>query len=115
MAVLFLVCLSLHHLSTTSTSQNLFTSQTPAGNSYNDGVSYELGTRLYSDTAGQITAIRFWKSSSESGTHVGHIWSSTGSLLATVTFANETASGWQQQALSTPLAVSCEHRVSGER
>ena len=36
---------------------------------------------------------------------MGRIWSSTGTLLASVTFTAETASGWQQQALSTPLAV----------
>ena len=99
---------------TTSGNQSLFTSQTPVGTNYNDRVAYELGTRLYSDTPGQITAIRFWKSSSESGTHIGHIWSSTGSLLSTVTFTNETASGWQQQALNTPLAVTAntEYLVS---
>ncbi len=39
-------------------------------------------------------------------THVGHIWSAVGQLLATVTFTNESASGWQQQALATPLAVN---------
>ena len=66
------------------------------------------------DVAGQIAAIRFWKSSSESGTHVGHIWDSKGTLLATVTFANETASGWQQQSLGTPLTVTAntEYLVS---
>ncbi len=98
----------------TSSTQSLFTTQTPVGSSNNDGVAYELGTRLYSDSAGQITAIRFWKSSSESGTHVGHIWDSKGTLLATATFVNETASGWQQQSLSTPLAVTAnaEYLVS---
>ena len=55
---------------------------------------------------GQITAVRFWKASSENGTHTGNIWSSTGTLLASVTFTNETASGWQQQALTTPLAIA---------
>ena len=100
--------------SVTSSTQSLLTSQTPGGSNYNDGVSYELGARFYSDTVGQITAIRFWKSSSESGTHVGHIWDSKGTLLATVTFANETASGWQQQALDSPLAVTAnsEYLVS---
>ena len=98
----------------TSSNQSLFTTQSPVGSSYNDGVSYELGTRFYADVAGQIAAIRFWKSSSESGTHVGHIWDSKGTLLATVTFANETASGWQQQSLGTPLTVTAntEYLVS---
>ena len=88
--------------------QTLFTTQTPAlvGQSDGAGVNYELGTLLQSNTAGQITAIRFWKDANETGTHTGHIWSSTGTLLASVTFANETASGWQQQALTTSLAIA---------
>jgi chitodextrinase len=85
----------------------LFTTQTPAG-STSDGPStnYELGTRFTSVSAGNITAIRFYKSASESGTHTGRIWSSAGTELASVTFTNETASGWQEQALQTPLAIA---------
>jgi hypothetical protein len=91
-----------------ASSQTLFTTQTPASLGQSDGTStnYELGALLQSNTAGQITAIRFWKDSRESGTHTGRIWSGAGQLLASVTFANETASGWQQQALATPLAIS---------
>jgi hypothetical protein len=61
--------------------------------------------KFQSAAPGQITAIRYWKASSESGTHVGHLWSATGILLATATFTNETAGGWQQQALATPLSI----------
>ncbi len=53
-----------------------------------------------------IQAIRYYKSPSETGTHVGHIWSATGQPLATVTFTNEGTSGWQQQALATPLTIN---------
>jgi hypothetical protein len=56
--------------------------------------------------AGTISAIRYYKAASETGTHVGRIWSSNGTLLASVTFTNETASGWQQQTLATPLAIA---------
>jgi hypothetical protein len=84
--------------------QTLLGSQVPAGN-YTSTVNYELGVRLFSDTAGQITALRFWKLAAETGVHVGHVWTASGQLLATVTFANETASGWQQQALATPLVI----------
>ena len=61
---------------------------------------------MVSDVAGQITALRFWKSPGETGAHVGRVWSNAGQSLASVAFTNETASGWQQQALSTPLAVA---------
>jgi hypothetical protein len=69
-------------------------------------VNYELGTAFTSVTAGQIAAVRFWKASSETGTHTGRIWSSTGQLLTSVVFTNETASGWQQQTLPAPLSIA---------
>jgi hypothetical protein len=94
---------------TVSTSQNvpqsIFTTQMPAS-SETDGVGYELGTRFTSTSAGQITAIRFYKAASESGTHTGRIWSASGQQLASVVFTGESASGWQQQTLATPLAIT---------
>ncbi|MCA1365772.1 DUF4082 domain-containing protein, partial [Bradyrhizobium sp. IC4059] len=71
----------------------------------NDGVGYELGMRFTSDTSGSIQAIRYYKAPGETGPHIGHIWSATGQELATVTFTNEGESGWQQQALATPLTI----------
>jgi hypothetical protein len=72
---------------------------------WNDGINYEQGTVFSSATAGNIMAIRFWKASNETGTHFGHLWTADGQLLATVAFENESASGWQQQNLPTPVAV----------
>jgi hypothetical protein len=89
-----------------STSESLLGSSAPATISANDGVTYELGMKFSAKVTGTITAIRFYKSPSESGTHTGKIYSSTGALLASVTFMNESASGWQQQALATPLAIA---------
>ena len=86
-------------------SQSLFTTQTPASPSLTDGVPYEIGTKFRLARSGSITAIRYWKASADTGTHTGRIWSSSGSLLASVTFTGESASGWQQRALATPLAV----------
>jgi chitodextrinase len=87
---------------------SIFTSQTPAVLSKSDGATtdYELGTKFQSSVDGTITAIRFYKSASETGTHTGRIWSSAGAQLASVTFANETASGWQTAQLAAPLAIS---------
>lgn len=86
--------------------QTLFTTQTPAVANISDGVNYELGTAFTSDAPGLITAIRFWKDQNESGVHVGKIWSGDGTLLASVTFTNETAVGWQEQSLPTPLNIA---------
>ncbi|MGI2901895.1 N,N-dimethylformamidase beta subunit family domain-containing protein [Tolypothrix sp. VBCCA 56010] len=85
---------------------SIFTTQQPSNSNATDGVEYELGMKFRSAQNGQIVAIRFWKAPSESGTHVGKIWSASNTLLASTTFANETASGWQQQALSSPLTIS---------
>ena len=85
--------------------QSLFTTQTPALPNASDGVPYELGMKFRLARAGQITAIRYWKALSDTGTHTGRIWSATGTQLASVTFSGETASGWQQQTLTTPLLV----------
>ncbi|MBJ6724701.1 DUF4082 domain-containing protein [Geomesophilobacter sediminis] len=66
----------------------------------------ELGTRFRSDTNGTVTAIRFYKAAANAGPHSGHLWDKNGTLLATVTFSNETASGWQQADLSTPVSIT---------
>jgi Domain of unknown function (DUF4347)/Domain of unknown function (DUF4082) len=88
----------------------LFANQTPSQPNFTDGTGsagdYELGMEFRSTKAGKINAVRYYKSPSETGTHVGRIWSSTGQLLGSVTFTNETASGWQQQALTTPLSTA---------
>src|SRR5262245_61321426 len=66
----------------------------------------EVGVRFRADVAGSITGLRFYKGAQNTGTHVGHLWTNTGMLLATVTFSNESASGWQQVSLVTPVAIA---------
>jgi len=65
--------------------------------------SYEMGVKITVDQPMLLTSIRFWKGAQETGTHIGKVWSATGAQLATVTFTSETASGWQEQQLATPL------------
>jgi hypothetical protein len=71
-----------------------------------DTGSVELGVKFRSDVAGSITGIRFYKGPNNTGTHVGALWTRAGTQLATVTFANETASGWQQALFATPVSIS---------
>ena len=68
--------------------------------------SVELGVKFRSDSSGNITGVRFYKATTNTGTHVGNLWSSTGTLLATAIFTNETASGWQQVLFSNPVAIT---------
>jgi hypothetical protein len=71
-----------------------------------DSSSVELGVRFKSDVNGSITGLRFYKGPSNAGTHVGSLWSSTGTLLAQATFTGETTSGWQQVNFATPVAIT---------
>ena len=69
-------------------------------------IALEVGVKFQSDVAGTITGIRFYKSVSNTGTHVGNLWSSAGARLATATFVNETASGWQKALFTPPVAIA---------
>jgi LmbE family N-acetylglucosaminyl deacetylase len=71
-----------------------------------DGTAYELGVRFKSDVAGYVSGIRFYKGTGNTGTHVGHLWSDSGTQLAAATFAGETATGWQQVSFATPVAIA---------
>ncbi|HWE64593.1 MAG TPA: DUF4082 domain-containing protein, partial [Chloroflexota bacterium] len=82
---------------------SIFTTQTPAA-TYSGA--YELGVKFQSTVAGHITGLRYYKPASETGSHVGHLWSPIGALLGTVTFTGESASGWQSASFATPLAIS---------
>ncbi|PYU10769.1 MAG: hypothetical protein DMG37_19195, partial [Acidobacteria bacterium] len=81
-------------------------SAVPANVDAGPDASLELGVSFKSDIAGYITSIRFYKSAANTGTHVGNLWSNTGALLASATFTNETASGWQQATFSSPVAIT---------
>ncbi len=79
---------------------------TPAITTVNDPNSVELGFKFQANTNGEITGLRFYKGPENTGPHVADLWSSNGTLLATATFTNETASGWQQVSFSNPVAIT---------
>jgi hypothetical protein len=66
----------------------------------------ELGVKFRSDIDGIITGIRFYKAATNTGVHIGNLWSASGQLLGSATFSGESASGWQQVNLTTPLAIT---------
>ena len=78
----------------------------PAVIDYGPDGPVELGVAFKSDSAGTITGIRFYKSSANTGTHIGHLWSHSGALLAMAAFTGESASGWQQANFSTPVVIA---------
>jgi hypothetical protein len=72
----------------------------------NDTSAVNLGLKFTASSSGFITAVRFYKESDNTGSHIGSLWSSTGTLLASGTFSNESASGWQELDFTTPVAIT---------
>ena len=78
----------------------------PAVTADSDSGAVELGVKFRSDIAGYITGIRFYKGSTNTGTHIGNLWTSTGTLLGSATFVGESATGWQQVSFTNPIAIN---------
>ena len=70
-----------------------------------DATATELGVKFRADNDGYITGVRFYKASTNTGTHVGHLWTSTGTPLGSATFTGETVAGWQMVLFATPIPV----------
>jgi methionine-rich copper-binding protein CopC len=81
-------------------------SYTPYITSDTDSGSYELGMKFQSAVPGWVAGVRFYKGADNDGTHTGSLWTASGTLLATGTFTNETASGWQTLIFASPVQIS---------
>lgn len=64
-----------------------------------------LGVRFQSSVAGTISGIRYYKASTNTGTHTATLYNDTGTVLAQANFSNETPSGWQEADFS-PVSIS---------
>ncbi|QQQ79931.1 DUF4082 domain-containing protein [Saccharothrix sp. 6-C] len=80
----------------------------PAEREFSDGSALELGVKWRAGQSGYVRGVRFYKSSGNTGRHTGSLWTSTGQRLATGTFTDETASGWQTLLFATPVAVEAD-------
>jgi hypothetical protein len=81
-------------------------STVPADPAHDDEDAVEVGVKFRSNSAGYVTGLRYYKGETNIGTHVGHLWSSTGTLLATATFTTEAATGWQTVHFAEPVAIA---------
>jgi hypothetical protein len=81
-------------------------SATPDLDADPDNGGVEVGVKFRTTQAGTITKIRFYKGAGNSGTHVGSLWTRTGTKLASVTFTGESSSGWQEATFANPVAVA---------
>ena len=79
----------------------------PAKPLNNDGqAGIEVGVKFNASDNGFITGIRYYKGAGATGTHTGSLWTSTGTLLGRAVFTDETTSGWQEVAFTSPIAVT---------
>jgi hypothetical protein len=87
---------------------SLFSALDTPGSAAADAQPVELGVKFRSTTNGYITGLRFYKGPGNTGTHIGHLFRSNGTLLKTATFINETATGWQQVSFDSPVAITAD-------
>ncbi|MBX4968598.1 DUF4082 domain-containing protein [Rhizobium binae] len=103
------VALTINGSQSAGPEQNLFAADTtPAIVNANDNQQINLGMKFQADTAGWITGIRFYKGAENTGPHTGYLWTASGALLGSVTFNNETASGWQTAQLTQQIAIQAD-------
>ena len=94
-------------LSGTATPVSLWASDAvPAVKAEADTGAVELGVRFETSTAGSLQGVRFYKGSTNTGTHTGSLRTATGTKLATATFAGETTSGWQTVTFSAAVRLT---------
>ncbi len=84
----------------------IFGQNAPTAVDSGDGNAVELGIKFRADADGNILGVRFYKSAGNTGTHIGHVWTSGGQLLGTATFSGETSSGWQHVNFSSPIPAA---------
>jgi hypothetical protein len=90
----------------TTTSSLWSSSSIPKTITDSDSQSVELGVRFQATTTGKIQSVRFYKGAQNTGTHIGSLWDNAGHKLASVTFQNETASGWQTASFAQPVPIA---------
>jgi hypothetical protein len=71
-----------------------------------DVMPVEVGVKFRPDFNGKVAGIRFYKSTANTGTHVGNLWTLSGTKLASATFTNESATGWQSVTFPEPIEIS---------
>ena len=81
-------------------------SATPGTVTENDPAAVELGVKFRSSSGGSVAGVRFYKGPQNTGTHTATLWSAGGTVLATATFAGETAGGWQEVDFAQPVAIA---------
>lgn len=85
---------------------SIYTNQVPTSATETDNTPIELGVKFKSSVTGTIKGVSFYKTAGNNGSHIGELYDAAGNRLASASFANETATGWQTVLFSTPVPVT---------
>jgi hypothetical protein len=89
-----------------STTTTIFTNQTPVSQTGNDGHGFNAGLKFRSAVSGNITGLKFYKTTGNTGTHTGGLYNNAGVLLGSLTFSGETSTGWQAASFTSPIPIT---------
>jgi Domain of unknown function (DUF4082) len=90
----------------TTSSWNIFPTQVPTLGPFNDGPGgITVGLKFFTQIATTVTGVRFYKIAGMAGPHTGLIYDNTGTLVQSIAFGTETASGWQSVDFTAPVAL----------
>ena len=79
---------------------------TPAITSVNDSSAWSSASSSRRASPGYVTGIQFYKGAGNTGHPRRLPLDEHGKMLASATFTNETATGWQQVSFATPVAIA---------
>ena len=71
-----------------------------------DPASVEIGLKFSAAVDGFVSGVRFYKGPTNTGVHTGSLWAIDGTPLGSVTFRDESVSGWQQAIFAAPIPVT---------
>src|SRR5439155_10842012 len=89
-----------------SISKLFATSSVPSVTAANDPSAVELGVKFTPSVNGSLIGLRFYQGAGNTGTHIGNLWTASGTLLATVTFPAGSGSGWQMVRFTNAVNVA---------
>src|SRR5258708_21980474 len=81
-------------------------SATPVTPEDSDTVPITVGLNFSSDVPGSVTGLRFYKGPDNTGTHVGNLWSSTGTKLTSETHSSEIQSPDHHASFPLPVRIT---------
>ena len=81
---------------------------TPVNRAATDTTAIDVGVKFESSETGFVTGIRFSRGPATTERTSATSRDSAGALLASGTFTNETASGWQEVDFATPVPIAAE-------